>query len=241
MKYKVSLLLIISAFLINFSFAQEKKQSKKVILSARVIDTENNPIPNATIFVDSKKANVVSDAEGKFKIRIKRKAKSISVFSIYHGITELAYNEESELTFVLSTNNNIVLDPLNEPSKEKGEMVNVGYTDVEEKNISTSVGQVSDERIAKSRHYSNIYDMIKGEVPGVVVNGNSITIRGKSSMVLSNEPLYVVNGSPTNNIADISPYDVESISILKGASAAIYGSRGTNGVILIRLKSGANK
>jgi TonB-dependent SusC/RagA subfamily outer membrane receptor len=80
--------------------------------------------------------------------------------------------------------------------------------------------------------------MIKGEVPGVQVNGTSITIRGTGSIMSSTEPLFIVDGIAVNQISDISPVEVKSIEVLKGASASIYGSRGANGVILIRRHSG---
>ena len=77
--------------------------------------------------------------------------------------------------------------------------------------------------------------MIRGEVPGVQVNGTSIIIQGASSLTLSTEPLFVVDGIVVNSIDYISPISVKSIEILKGSAASIYGSRGANGVILIRL------
>lgn len=238
MKYKVYLLLIITVFLINFSFAQEKKQSKKVILSALVIDTENNPIQNATIFVDGKKASVVTDAEGRFKLKLKRNTKSISIFTLFNGVAETTYSGQEELTFVLGPSTGVVNDPLNEATKEEYELVDVGYGKTKKRNLATSAGNVSKEHLKNARHYNSIYDMIKGEVPGVVVSGQSITIRGKSSINMSSEALLVVNGTATSSISDISPNDVKSISVLKGASAAIYGSRGANGVIIITLKTG---
>jgi TonB-dependent SusC/RagA subfamily outer membrane receptor len=84
--------------------------------------------------------------------------------------------------------------------------------------------------------------MIRGEVPGVQVSGTSIRIQGASSLMLSTEPLFVVDGMVVNSIGDIQPFTVKSIEILKGSSAAIYGSRGANGVILINLVgAGDNK
>jgi TonB-dependent SusC/RagA subfamily outer membrane receptor len=94
--------------------------------------------------------------------------------------------------------------------------------------------------------YSNIFDLINGKCPGVVVNNVSnfpgaeqeIIIRGKNSINLSSCALYVVDGIVVSHIADISPCDVKSIDFLKDASASIYGSRGGNGVVLISLING---
>ena len=77
--------------------------------------------------------------------------------------------------------------------------------------------------------------MLRGEVPGVQVNGTSIRIQGASSLTLSTEPLFVVDGVTVNSIDHILPQMVKSIQVLKGSSAAIYGSRGANGVLLINL------
>jgi TonB-dependent SusC/RagA subfamily outer membrane receptor len=84
--------------------------------------------------------------------------------------------------------------------------------------------------------------MINGQVPGVEVNGTSIKIQNATSFMLGTEPLFVVDGMIVPGIGDISPMDVKSIEVLKGASASIYGSRGANGVILITtLRGGENR
>lgn len=85
--------------------------------------------------------------------------------------------------------------------------------------------------------YKDIYEMIRAQVPGVIVNSdNSILIRGTSSINASTAPLLVVNDAPVGTIGNILPQSVKSITILKGPEAAIYGIRGANGVILITLK-----
>ncbi|KPK86071.1 MAG: hypothetical protein AMS27_05890 [Bacteroides sp. SM23_62_1] len=88
--------------------------------------------------------------------------------------------------------------------------------------------------------YPNVFEIIKGRVPGVSVTGNSIQIRGINSFMASTEPLYLVDGVPVNveAVGAVNPYDIERIEILKGPSTAIYGSRGANGVIAIYTKRG---
>jgi len=88
--------------------------------------------------------------------------------------------------------------------------------------------------------YNNVFDIIKGRVPGVMVNGNSIQIRGPNSFFLSTEPLYLIDDVPVDAsaIASLNPQDVERIEILKGPSSAIYGSRGAEGVVAIYTKRG---
>ncbi|HAG15560.1 MAG TPA: hypothetical protein DCG69_03415 [Bacteroidales bacterium] len=237
MKLKLSLLLILSLFLVQQNFAQGAKANKKIILNGLVLDAGGNPVSKAAIFVDGNNSNILSDADGRFSIKLKPKTKIITVFTLFHGGIEVAYQGDTELTFHLSTANPPANNPLNDPVQVEDDRVNVGYGTAHKRNLTTSVGEVNKAHLRSTQQYSTIYDMIKGEVPGVVVNGNSIVIRGLSSINLSSEPLYVVNGSPISNIADISPNDVKSISVLKGSSAAIYGARGANGVIVIVLKS----
>jgi len=92
----------------------------------------------------------------------------------------------------------------------------------------------------KLSSYNNVFDIIKGRVPGVTVSGNSIQIRGPNSFFLSTEPLYLIDDIPVdaNAVASLNPQDVERIEILKGPSSAIYGSRGANGVVAIYTKRG---
>ena len=114
--------------------------------------------------------------------------------------------------------------------------VNVGYgtSDRDEVNYSVSSVKVSDKEIVT---YNNMYDYLRGRVPGVVVGpGNSITIRGINSINASTEPLILVDGVEVTDLSTISPMDVYSVDVLKDASASIYGVRGGNGVILITTK-----
>ena len=115
------------------------------------------------------------------------------------------------------------------------EQHDIGYGSVTEKDLTGSVSQV---KISKSQaFYTNIYDYLKGTVPGLDVNGTSITIRGVRSLTASNEPLYIIDGMEVKDISNISPSIVESVEVLKDASyTAAYGSRGSNGVIIIKLK-----
>ena len=86
--------------------------------------------------------------------------------------------------------------------------------------------------------YQDIYDMIRGRVAGVEVSGRSIKIRGTNSLNVSTEPLFVVDGVIVREIDDIAPETVKSIEVLKGPDAAVYGVRGSNGVIVITRKKG---
>ena len=85
--------------------------------------------------------------------------------------------------------------------------------------------------------YSNIFEYLQGRIPGLEVNGDKILIRGASSIYGDNEPLYIVDSVPVDDISHIAPINIKSVEVLKdAASAAVYGARGANGVILITLK-----
>jgi TonB-dependent SusC/RagA subfamily outer membrane receptor len=94
-----------------------------------------------------------------------------------------------------------------------------------------------DDKLAS---YNNVFDIIKGRVPGVMVTGDKVQIRGPNSFYLSTEPLYLIDDVPVdaNAISSLNPQDVERIEILKGPSTSIYGSRGANGVIAVYTKRG---
>lgn len=121
------------------------------------------------------------------------------------------------------------------------EKVNLGYGSVAKEDNSFAATNVKiDEKELSG--YTDIFDYIRGRVPGVQIGQASpgsmpsITIRGASSINSSTEPLILLDGVVTNNIAHLSPQDVGSIDVLKDASAAIYGARGANGVIMITTK-----
>lgn len=119
------------------------------------------------------------------------------------------------------------------------EDVNVGYGVVKKRNLTTSVSKVA---VGKENvtSYSHIGDYLMGRVPGVQVikSGTSYryVIRGLNSVNLSSDPLFIVDGVETMSIDYINPQDVQSVEVLKDASASIYGTRGANGVILITTK-----
>lgn len=233
MKNKLFLLVIISLFIFNGSQAQEKKTNKKRNLKGLVIDNEGNPVKSVSVFVDGKNYKTLSNDKGEFKIKIKGNINTITLFTIARGATEFTYSGETEMTFVLST----LAEEEKAVSVAESDMVNIDYMKAHKRNISSNANNIRDKTIKNADHYRSIYEMIQGEVPGVTVNGNTILIRGVGSITQSNTPLYVVNGIPVMSLDHIAPSQVKSISVLKGSSAAIYGVRGANGVIVITLKT----
>ncbi len=130
---------------------------------------------------------------------------------------------------------------------EPQEQVEVGYGAVDREDVTGAVSTVDVEKIREEQPVTTVADMLRGRVSGVVVTegttgGISVRIRGRSSIMGSSDPLYVVDGMPVEpdpggTISFLNPHDIESISVLKDASAtAIYGARGANGVIVIKTK-----
>jgi len=232
---------VVSYFVAGFLFlagvsavpSYGQKESKKgIIITGYVVDAYHYPVIDAIIMINNSKTTVVTDKEGFYKIKVKPDAISIGVFSFTYGILAEAINGRSRVNFNFSnsiSNQNIIK---NQPTEE--EEINIGYTTIKRKNLTTSVGKIdgTDKRFTS---YNSIYDMLQGSVPGVQVNKDNILIRGITSLYSTNEPLFIVDGTPVSSLADISPQMVESIEVLKGASCAIYGSRGANGVILVDL------
>lgn len=118
------------------------------------------------------------------------------------------------------------------------EEINVGYGTTTRKELGYAVGKVNVDPMAVSS-YTSIAEYLRGRVAGLEVNPNgSIQIRGLNSINSSSDALIVVDGSIISDINTINPADVQSVEVLKDGSAAIYGSRGANGVVLITTKGG---
>jgi TonB-dependent SusC/RagA subfamily outer membrane receptor len=231
MKLKILLFILLSAICINMTNAQSS--SKKITITGTVLDSEKGPIANAIIMIDDKNTDVVTDAEGKYKIKVKPTAAKIGVFTFGSGTSEDSIKGRTvvDFNFGVAHNNGITIETV--APGEQG--VNTGYGHVKAKNTTTEITSIdgSDKKYAS---YSNIYDMIQREVSGVQVQGRNIIIQGAQDMFGSVPPLFVVDGTYVDDISSIQPMSVKSIEVLKGTSAAIYGSRGYGGVIVIKTK-----
>ncbi|MDP5096792.1 MAG: SusC/RagA family TonB-linked outer membrane protein, partial [Flavobacterium sp.] len=231
-------------------FSQEK------IIKGLVLDETSQPLPGVNIQVKNTNSGVISDFDGKFIISIKDK-NNILVFS-YMGYKSQEINVDN-LTEI-----NVVLLP--EISQLK-DLVVIGYGEVKKEDITGAITSIKPSDVTKNQS-QGIENVLQGRSAGVVVSQNgfeptspiSIQIRGINSLGMGAQPLYVVDGiiinsageenvdpleggntylATQNGLVGINPKDIESIEILKDASAtAIYGSRGSNGVILITTKKG---
>jgi TonB-dependent outer membrane receptor, SusC/RagA subfamily, signature region len=121
-------------------------------------------------------------------------------------------------------------------SNTPDDQVNIGYGQSDKDDLTYSVSSVKMSE-SEMMTYTNMFDYLRGRVPGVEVTpDNHITIRGKSSILSSTEPLIMVDGMEVESLDAVSPYDVYSVDVLKDSSSSIYGVRGANGVILITTK-----
>ena len=202
--------------------AQETK------LVGKVMNNNSEAVTGAYVFLDTIKTNAVTNTRGFFQVSVPNEVKTVSIVSEEYGILKVDYSGQKRLNFMYLVNS--------KASELEKDMIDMGYGSILNKNRTSSVSQVEYSDEDHNVGFANIYDMINSRVPGVKVIGNKIIVRGVKTFNGSTDPLFVVDGIVRNNIVDIPPYQVRSISVLKGSSTAIYGSRGANGVILISLK-----
>ena len=123
-------------------------------------------------------------------------------------------------------------------ARTEDETVNIGYQEVSKENLTNSVSHLE---LKNTRSYNTIYDYLREMVPGVEVVSTGafsakVYVRGIQSINSPTDPLFVVDGVTVDDISMIDPYDVQSVDVLKDSATAIYGVRGTNGVIIINMK-----
>ena len=219
MKISKILLTICLSFVV-FGYSQNK-------LTGKVLDFNNKPVAKAKIYLDSIYSKVQTNKDGDFEVLIPAKVSTINVYSDEYGLLSSKYNNEYKMSFVF-------LEADKSKKIKKGSNVSISYSKSEKK---YEVIQSQSNTSSDMHSYNTIYEMIRGKLAGVEVSRtNKITIRGFSSMVNSGDPLFVVNGMVVSNIDFLTPNNVKSIEALKGAEASIYGSRGSNGAIVITTK-----
>lgn len=234
---KIKVILFILATFLTVAVSSGQKNNKKLFISGIVTDASQRPMVGATILIDGKSTNRITDNSGIYKIKVRSDADSITVFTITNGMITVPIKGRTKIDFILGGAYPSKQDAQNKPVNDK--QVDVGYGNVSQKNLLTQVSTI-DGSNGKYAAYKDIYEILKG-IPGVIVRGTSIQIQGPSSINSGTEPLFVIDGMSVNTIDGISPSMVESISVLKGSAASIYGSRGATGVILITLIKSSQK
>jgi TonB-linked SusC/RagA family outer membrane protein len=208
-----------------------------ITIHGRVFDESNKPLPGATILLKgTTSTGTVTDAEGVFTLNVPDGNGTLVVSSIGYTAKEVSINNQATIDISLVPD-----------VKSLNEVVVVGYGTQKRSDLTGSVGSVKSTELLE-RPAINVEQSLQGRIAGVNVSVNSgrpggntnIRIRGYSSINATNNPLYVVDGIIwAAGIDALNPADIESIDVLKDASAtAIYGTRGANGVILVTTKRG---
>lgn len=225
--------------LINLS--KDKVSAAKifdVIITGKITDERGEVLPGVGIKLKNSTTTATTDANGNFTITIPANVTNPVLIISYIGYAtvEKPVNGQTTVNVQLTSTTN-----------DLNEVVVVGYNTVKKSDLTGAVVSVSAEQI-RSRPVTNALQAIQGKAAGVDITSNerpgtvgNILIRGVRSLTASNSPLYVVDGIPfqAGGIEAINPNDIETIDILKDASAtAIYGSRGANGVVLVTTKKG---
>ncbi|MFF5381571.1 SusC/RagA family TonB-linked outer membrane protein [Pedobacter suwonensis] len=204
-------------------------------VSGIVTDQNNQPLPGVSVFEKKTKKTTVTDANGRYSINVEEGA--VLVFS-YIGY------DNQEVSVNGSQNINVILK---ESSNTLNEVVAIGYQKIRKSDVTGAISSVKASEMNLTS--PTVGQALVGKVAGVQVSqtsgapysGTKIRVRGIGSINASSDPLYVIDGYPAGNNVSINPEDIETIDILKdAASAAIYGSRASGGVVLITTKRGAD-
>lgn len=217
-------LLFVSLFISQTGFAQER------ILQGRVFTFDSIPLIGASVQVKSTKQVVKTDSLGNFSVTCyPEDVLKVSA----RGFNTEKFKPESKIRFAII---NLKLKP-----GQKSREYAIGYGHVKDADRLNAVSNLNNKDVDFSM-YSNMFELIRGRFAGVQVVNGEIIIRGVNSINSSSAALIVVDGVPSSSsiLNSIPPIQVKSINILKDGSAAIYGSRGSNGVVLIETKKGGD-
>ena len=237
-----ALCLLMSAFSVNAAFAVPVLDREVMViqqgrtLTGTVVDNFGDPVIGANVIVKGTTIGNITDVNGTFTVE---NVPDDAVLQIsYIGFKTLEVPVKGQTTFNIT---------LQEDTENLQEVVVVGYGSSVKKDLTTAVTSVSSKDFLAGA-VNDPMQMVDGKVAGVVVNSvaaadpntsGSIQVRGASSLKAGNSPLIVIDGMPGGDLRNLAQSDIESITVLKdGSAAAIYGSRGANGVILVTTKQG---
>jgi TonB-linked SusC/RagA family outer membrane protein len=221
--------------LVNSTQTVEIKAEPQIIVNGKITDANSNPLLGVNIIEKGTNNGATADFDGNFSINVEDGNAVLVISSIGYISIEVPINGRTTL--------NIILE---EDTSGLEEVVIVGYGVQSKKDLTGAISIVKTEDY-KDQPVTRVDQILQGRTPGVNVTNSSgapggtvsIRIRGANSINGSNEPLYVIDGFVGADFRDVNPADIESMQVLKDASStAIYGSRGSNGVVLITTKSG---
>ncbi|HEY6900703.1 MAG TPA: SusC/RagA family TonB-linked outer membrane protein, partial [Puia sp.] len=232
------LLVLVMSFPSAVTYADPGNHFFKKI-TGKVYNSDGSPISGATVNLKGSPTSVTTDPTGTFTIDVPDNDPDpiLIVSAVGYGTREVVFKGAARMDITLDID-----------IKKLSDVVVVGYGTRQRKDLTGSIASVSAAQI-EQRPVSSYEDALAGTIPGIDVaprsakpgNVSEITIRGIGTISGDREPLFVIDGFPTdaNNAAAINPANIMSIDVLKDASStAIYGSRGANGVVIITTKSG---
>lgn len=206
---------LVGVFLSSFVLAQNK------VVYGKLTTFNTYPVQNVEVSAKKAKTTVTSDSLGQFSI-VCFENDIIRIRPKTFKPVNKKVRPDTDSLFI----NLLFID-----SKSNRELA-VGYGYINEKDLLYAASHLEQEN-NDFCNYANIFDLIKGRFSGVTVSGNNVYIRGSGSFTGQIQALYILNGIETSTIDWISPCQIKSIDILKDSNAAIYGSRGGNGVVII--------
>lgn len=217
----------------NLSRPTTSIQQQKKVATGRVVDNQGEPLIGVTVMEVGTSNGTVTDLDGNFSLNLKDPNGKIT-------ISYIGFNPQ---TLTAASNMQITMKS---EDKELNEVVVVGYGTQKKVNLTGSVSSV-DSKALENRPIQNLQSGLQGMMPGVTISGTngapgmdsgSINVRGVGTLN-SSSPYILIDGVEAGTMSSLDPNDIESISVLKdAASAAIYGSKAANGVILITTKRG---
>lgn len=218
-----------------FFFSALTAMAQNKVISGTITSSNGDPLMGVNIIQKGTSNGVVSDFDGNYQIQLVPGNETLVFSFVGYQTVEQDVSERSTVDIILKSDD-----------ESLDEVVVIGYGSSKKSDVTGAVSSVSSQDLEKAV-YNNVDELLQGRSAGVQVTsssgapdaGASIRIRGNNSISGSNAPLYVVDGIPISGVPNFNPQEIESIEILKDASAtAIYGSRGANGVILISTKRG---
>ena len=214
--------------------SESKKIKQQIRITGTVIGEDGIPLPGVYVVLTGTTTGVVTGEDGKYSIDIPQGSKSLTFSFIGMESQEISINSQT-----------IINVTLKDSAIELSEIVVIGYGQMKKSDLTGAITVLKNDELAY-KATANVAQALQGKVAGVVATNNGapgsspvIRVRGMGSVRSDTEPLYVVDGVLTGNISFLSSNDVESMTVLKDASAsAIYGIRAANGVIIITTKKG---
>jgi TonB-dependent starch-binding outer membrane protein SusC len=224
--------------LIVITQKEPNASSQQQKITGKITDaTTGESLPGVSIVIEGTGTGVTSDADGKFSINIPDAYSQGVLLFTYMGYLPEKVQLPSQAQLDVKITPNV---------KKLDDVVIIGYGTVKKGNVSGSVSKINSGALA-DRPINRVEQALYGEMAGVQVRTTSgepgqaiqVRVRGSASISASKDPLYVIDGVPVSSLADVNANDIQSMEVLKdAASAAIYGSRGANGVVLITTKGG---